>query len=63
MIETSHIGFIKKYEEACALLNIPEKHIIIRLSDYKKMKKRAYREWYLKVEREGFSTRGLPKPD
>lgn len=59
IMKLSHISFIKEYEEACKTLNIPEKHVIITLLDYKKMKRVAYEIWLEEVKKEGFSPKGI----
>lgn len=59
ILKMSHITFIKKYEESCAILGIPKQHIILTFSDYKRMKLAAFEAWKRDVESGGFSSKGI----
>lgn len=43
--EYSHLTFIKEYQKACNILQIPEDQVITTFSDYVEMKKIAYDNW------------------
>lgn len=57
----SHLKFIKEYEKACEVLDIPKKHIILTLEDYNKLKFQAYKLWIEDVEKYGFDATFLEK--
>jgi len=63
MLRFSHLSFIKEYEEACKMLNIPNEHIILIFEDYLKLKRIFYDKWQEEVKKSGFSTRGLKLED
>ena len=41
----SHLTFIKEYQKACNILQVPEDQVIITFSDYIELKKIAYGIW------------------
>ncbi len=45
VLKYSHLTFIKEYQKACTLLQIPEDQVIMTFSDYIEMKKIAYDNW------------------
>ena len=45
ILKYSHLTFIKEYQKACNIFQIPEDQVIITFSDYMEMKKIAYDNW------------------
>jgi hypothetical protein len=59
MLEWGHLRFLREYEYACKILELPQDQIIITISDYNRIKKSVYDKWLLEVEKKGFPIRGL----
>jgi hypothetical protein len=52
--ELSHLGFLKEYENACRIVDIPPEQIIITFSEYSRLKRIAYDYWKTLMQEKGF---------